>query len=76
MDDFREKHKAIKAKVLVLWGANDRTFALKLALGMESQFETDYRFEAIRGASLPPLEEKPTEVFDLMTGFLLNGATG
>ncbi len=76
VDGFWDTHKAIRANVLVIWGANDRTFPLNLALGMESRFETDYRFEAIRDASLLPHEEKPNDVCDLMMGFLLNGANG
>ena len=75
MDGFRDTHRVIKSKVLVLWGANGRTFPLNLALGMESQFETGYRFETIRDASLLPHEEKPDEVCDLMMGFLSNGTT-
>jgi len=49
---------------------------LNLVLGMESQFETDYRFEIISDASLLPHEEKPNEVCELMTGFLVNGVNG
>jgi pimeloyl-ACP methyl ester carboxylesterase len=76
VDGFRETHRKIKAKVLAIWGADDRTFPVNHALGMGSQFETDYRFEAIRDASLLPHEEKPNDVCDLMMGFLLNGANG
>ncbi len=76
VDGFRETHRKIKAKVLAIWGADDRTFPLNLAIGMESQFETDYRFEIISDASLLPHEEKPNEVCELMTGFLLNGVKG
>lgn len=72
VDRFRDTHRLIKSKVLVLWGANDKTFPLDLALGMASQFETYHRFQTVRDASLLPHEEKPMEVCDLMTGFLLN----
>ena len=72
VDGFSDPHRDFQAKVMVLWKANDQTFPLKLALAMESQFETGYRFETIRDASLLPHEEKPDEICDLMAGFLLN----
>jgi hypothetical protein len=43
---------------------------------MGNQFASDYRSEIISDASLLPHEEKPTEVCNLMMGFLLNDATG
>ena len=69
IDDFRTKHQQIKAKVLIIWGENDRTFPLKLAIEMKNQFGSICQFHVIKNASLLPHEEKPEQVCDLITGF-------
>ena len=62
IDEFAQTHKKIKANVLLIWGEGDKTFPIKLAKDMVSQFESKIEFKSINNASLLPHEEKPQEV--------------
>lgn len=71
IDDFEYTHKRIKANILIIWGENDKTFPLKLALEMKNQFTSNCQFHILKNASLLPHEEKPKEICDLIINFLL-----
>lgn len=59
VDQFEELHQKIKANVLFLWGADDKTFPIELGKEMAKQFKCNYKFVTIENASLLPHEEKP-----------------
>ena len=71
IDGFKQTHKEIKANVLMLWGEDDKTFPLELALEMKNQFVSNGYFHTIKNASLLPHEEQPDEVCRVITDFLL-----
>lgn len=70
IDDFKTTHRKIKANVLMLWGENDKTFPLRIAIEMKKQFNANCRLLPIKNASLLPHEEKPKEVCALMIDFI------
>lgn len=70
IDEFEHTHQNIQAKVLFIWGEDDRTFPIELAKKMLPQFETPCEFKTIENASLLPHEEKPKEVVGLIMDFL------
>lgn len=70
VDDFKELHGKIKAKVLFLWGEDDKTFPLELGKEMTKQFSCEYEFVTIINASLLPHEEKPEVVVDAILKFV------
>lgn len=70
VDNFERTHKKIKAGTLFIWGKTDKTFPLKYALTMKSQFNPMPGFVEIENASLLPHEEKPKEVCEAIFDFL------
>lgn len=69
VDEFAHQHKKIKARVLFIWGEDDKTFPIKLGKEMMSQFSGYVKFVTIRNSSLLPHEEKPQEVVDAILKF-------
>ena len=70
VDDFKRTHAQIAAGTLLLWGANDKTFPLRLAKKMVDQFRGNCRLEAIPLAALMVHKEKPAEVLAKIIPFL------
>lgn len=70
VDEFKRLHQKIEANVLFIWGADDKTFPLKLGKQMIEQFKSDVQFITIKDASLLPHEEKPDEIVQAMMSFL------
>lgn len=70
VDSFRESHKKIMAKTLLIWGENDKTLPIKYAEKMTNQFNKDCKLIKVHGASLLPHEEKSKEVGNLIIEFL------
>ena len=70
VDGFKYFHKDIKAKTLILWGENDKTFPVALAENMSKQFSGNCTFIRIPAASLLPHEEKPEEILKNIIPFL------
>ncbi len=73
IDSFKETHGKIKANVLFIWGADDRTFPMQLAQQMTQQFKAYYEFVTIKNASLLPHEEKPEEIIAAILKFVKKG---
>ena len=72
VDNFAKSHSKIKAKTLFVWGENDKTFPIKLAEKMPSQFKSECSLITIPKSALMPQEEKPNEVLETIIPFLLN----
>lgn len=70
VDDFKKNHKKIKAKTLLIWGENDKTFPIKYAEKMISQFNGNCTLKRVKDASLLPHEEKSEEVGNSIIEFL------
>ncbi len=70
VDNFKDTHKEIKAKTLLVWGESDKTFPIKLAKEMVSQFNCKCKLVAISKSSLMPQEEKPNEILKIIIPFL------
>lgn len=70
IDNFKFTHGLIKANVLILWGEDDKTFPLQLAIEMKEQFNTNLQFKIIKDTSLLPHEENPRSISNLVTDFL------
>jgi len=70
IDGFKENHKKIKAKTLFIWGEDDKTFPIDIAIQMVTQFNGNCDFKRIQNASLLPHEEKSEEVGKLIITFL------
>lgn len=70
IDDFKKNHQKIKAKTLLIWGEDDKTFPVKLAENMVSQFKGNCELVKIKSASLLPHEEKNEEVASIILNFL------
>lgn len=75
VDDFKNLHQHIKARILFLWGENDRTFPIKLGRQMIHQFSSETKFVTIKNASLLPHEEKPDEVVKEILNFIKKEVT-
>lgn len=75
IDGFIHSHKEIEAKILMLWGENDRTFPIALAKEMTNQFTSKVVFETIPNASLLPHEEKPILVTEKIISFIKKNQT-
>lgn len=71
VDNFKKTHKEINANVLMIWGEDDKTFPMSLALEMKNQFASNCYFHTIPNASLLPHEEKPEEVCNIIVDFLI-----
>lgn len=71
VDGFKEQHKNIRAKVLFVWGEDDKTFPVHLAEEMCDQFQSKPVFVRIASAALMPQEEQPEEVLKNIMPFLL-----
>ncbi len=71
VDGFKETHKKIAAKTLLIWGEEDKTFPVRLAENMTTQFKAPCRFTRIPKASLMPHEERPGEILKYVIPFLL-----
>jgi pimeloyl-ACP methyl ester carboxylesterase len=69
LDRLAEGHAAIRAPVLLLWGANDPVFPAEQARKMVPQFN-DARFVTIPDAKLFVHEERPDEVARECLSFL------
>ena len=69
IDGFRENHAKIKAKTLLVWGENDKTFPIGLAREMTKQFSF-CELIAIQHASLMPHEERSQNVLKSILRFL------
>ncbi len=70
VDSLRAKHNDITADVLFLWGADDRTFPIRLGKEMSKQFGGKTEFVAIDNSSLLPHEEQAPTVLKYLTPFL------
>jgi pimeloyl-ACP methyl ester carboxylesterase len=70
VDEFKYLHKEIKARTLLLWGENDKTFPINLGKQMLNQFSSETEFITIENASLLPHEEKPNEVVNAILNFV------
>lgn len=69
IDLFEHAHKNIDARVLLLWGTNDKTFPLERAKKMKSQFK-DAVIYPIHESRLLPHEEQPKECVNAIIQFL------
>ena len=74
IDEFKYLHKEIKARTLLIWGKNDRTFPIEYGKQMVQQFTAEIEFIAT-DASLLPHEEKPDEVVSAVLRFVKNNPT-
>ncbi|PQJ80469.1 alpha/beta fold hydrolase [Polaribacter porphyrae] len=70
IDSFKENHKRIKAKTLLIWGEDDKTFPIKKAREMVNQFNKNCKIIPIKNASLLPHEEKSEKVLSYIIPFL------
>ncbi|MEM9896531.1 MAG: alpha/beta hydrolase [Bacteroidota bacterium] len=70
IDEFVTLHREIEAKVLFIWGVQDKTFPISEAIKMKDQFKPEPIFIEIPNASLLPHEEKPDEVAKHVLRFL------
>ena len=70
IDEFSHTHAKIKAKVLFIWGKNDKTFPIELGIEMAKQIKSEMEFKTIDNASLLPHEEKPEMVSDEIIKFM------
>ena len=70
VDGFGEGHAKIRADVLFLWGEDDKTFPIHLAMEMCQQFKCNVDFMPLLSASLMPHEEKPRDVLQHLIPFL------
>ncbi len=70
VDEFKYLHKEIKARTLLIWGEDDKTFPIKLGKQMLNQFSLETEFVTIENASLLPHEEKPNEVVNAILNFV------
>ena len=70
IDSFKENHKKIKAKTLLIWGEDDKTFPIQKAKEMIIQFNGNCKLIPIKNASLLPHEEKSEEVLSYIIPFL------
>ena len=69
VDALANEHARLTMPVLLLWGADDPTFPLKLARDMTAQFP-DARIVEVPGARLLVHEEKPQDVARAALEFL------
>jgi haloalkane dehalogenase len=69
-DAFEQRHAEIRARVLFIWGRDDRTFPEPLGREMAKQLPGRAGFESIPATRLLPHEEKPEEVARLTRSFL------
>lgn len=70
IDKFEETHRQIKAKTLLVWGEDDKTFPIKYAKKMVEQFDGNGELIKIKNASLLPHEEKSEVVGEAIMSFL------
>lgn len=70
IDDFKHLHGKIKARTLLLWGENDKTFPIELAKEMLPQFNSEIDLVRLKNASLLPHEERPQEVVNAILKFM------
>lgn len=70
VDSFKEDHQKIKARTLLVWGEDDKTFPVEYAETMTQQFNPTCELRRIKGASLLPHEEKSDEVAIVIVDFL------
>lgn len=70
VDDFENLHRKIKARILFLWGENDKTFPIELGRRMIKQFNSETKFVTIENASLLPHEERPEDVVNEILNFV------
>lgn len=70
MDALKQRHRDIRADVLLLWGDLDPTFPVQIAEAMCPQFATLKGFHRIRDARLMPHEEQPAQVLEHLVPFL------
>ncbi|MEQ9299812.1 MAG: alpha/beta hydrolase [Cyclobacteriaceae bacterium] len=70
VDSFKEDHQKIKARTLLVWGEDDKTFPVEHAETMTQQFNPTCELRRIKGASLLPHEEKSHEVAIVIVDFL------
>ncbi|HYB99888.1 MAG TPA: alpha/beta hydrolase [Candidatus Limnocylindrales bacterium] len=70
VDGLREKHAQIRARTMLIWGEDDKTFPVELGEQMAAQFRPPARFVRIPNASLMPHEERPSMVLDAVVPFL------
>lgn len=70
MDALAQRHREIKAGVLLLWGELDPTFPVEIAEAMCPQFARLAGFHRIRDAKLMPHEEQPAQVLEHLLPFL------
>ncbi|MEM6262203.1 MAG: alpha/beta hydrolase [Bacteroidota bacterium] len=73
VDEFEHLHRKIKARTLLLWGTQDRTFPIRLGREMVPQFACEVEFKAIQNASLLPHEEQAEEVIQTILDFVERG---
>ncbi len=70
IDMFKDLHQKIKAKTLLLWGENDKTFPIEYGQQMVPQFNGNCKLISIPNASLLPHEEQPDLVNQHLLAFL------
>lgn len=70
VDLLASRHRDIRAKVVLLWGQDDRTFPVERAETMCGQFAPPCPLHRIRNARLLPHEEQPAQVLQHLVQFL------
>ncbi|MGH1338146.1 MAG: alpha/beta fold hydrolase [Aureispira sp.] len=70
VDEFAQNHQLITAEVLLIWGEEDKTFPVKRALEMCSQFNKTCQLVSIKEAALMPHEEQPEDVLKGILSFI------
>ena len=74
VDGFAKNHKLITAEVLLIWGEEDKTFPVKHAIEMCSQFNKNCHLIRIKEGALMPHEEQPEQVLKGILSFLQKNA--
>jgi pimeloyl-ACP methyl ester carboxylesterase len=75
LDDFETLHRQLTMPTLFVWGADDPTFPEPRAREMLSQLPSFAGFRSVPHAKLFFYEEHPTEVAQLIEGFVTATAT-
>ena len=70
VDGLREQHAIIRARILLLWGEQDKTFPVEQAEAMTEQMQGSVEFIRIPTAALMPHEEQPEEILKHVFPFI------
>lgn len=70
LDALAQRHRAIRARVQLIWGEDDPTFPVQYAEELRLQFDPPCTLHRIAQARLLPHVERPAQVLDVLLPFL------